>query len=99
MMILAIGVENSLHLSIERPRHAGAGGRKSSGRRTSLCTGPMRLRNTRAARPVHKTKLRICEPHFAHKGPQACEQAKRPTQGLQCRLDKAPGGGANAART
>jgi hypothetical protein len=25
---------------------------------------------------VHKAALRICEPHFAHKGAEACERAR-----------------------
>jgi hypothetical protein len=30
----------------------------------------------RSSQPVHKAALRICEPHFVHKGAQACERAR-----------------------
>jgi hypothetical protein len=28
------------------------------------------------SQPVHKAALRICEPHFVHKGAEACERAR-----------------------
>ena len=31
---------------------------------------------SRSSQPVHKAALRICEPHFVHKGAEACERAR-----------------------